>query len=190
MSPHPSPLRPRSLVLVAAALVALPSAAAAQLPTRDQLVGSRVRVHAAALEDVPITGTVETVRDGQIVLRLGRGSERVVLPAATLARLEVAHPRPTLRRNVIMGGALGALGGAGLYLSFCYADHNTCPRDARGRSRMEIRPSTAGALAAVGGALVGGAIAYALTPQRWQSVSLGVAPAAGGGVMVGARIGQ
>ncbi len=178
-----------TLALPAMALV--PATASAQLPTRDPLVGSRVRIHTAALEDIPVTGTVETVRDGRLVVRLGRGSERVELPAAALSRLEVAHPRPTLRRNLLVGGALGAAVGAGTYLSLCYADRAICPRTGDPGRRATRSPSAA-LLSSAAGMLVGGGIAYVLTPQRWQHVpfpvSVGIGPGAGG-IVVGARIG-
>ncbi|HEY0971395.1 MAG TPA: hypothetical protein VGE02_10565 [Gemmatimonadales bacterium] len=191
--PRPRP-RPRLLALAAAvaAVAALPAAAAAQLPlpvaAHDQLVGSRVRIHPAALEDGPLTGTVETVRDGRIVVRLGWGRERVELPAAGLFRLEVASPRPTLRRNLLVGGALGAVTGAGVYLSWCYADRNVCPREGDPR-RITRRPSAA-LLSAAAGMLIGGGIAYHLTPQRWRHLSVELAPGVDGGVVVGARVGR
>lgn len=188
-------MSPRSIrPLLAAVLVLVPAAALAQAPVPPDLRGSRVRVHAPVLGGLPLTGTLEEVHGDRIVVRL-RDGEPVVLPAAALSDVEVARPRPTLQRNVTIGGTLGAVAGAGLYLSWCYADRDACRRDGQYDEHPEAaQPLTFGALAVVGGALVGGGLAYLLTPQRWETLALpirlGVGPTSHGGLSLGASIGH
>lgn len=180
--------------LLAAVLLLAPAAALAQAPAQSDPRGSRVRVHASVLGGLPLTGTLEEVHRDRIVVRL-RDGEPVVLPTAALSDVEVASPRPTLQRNVTVGGTLGAVAGAGLYLSWCYADRAACRRDRQSDGHPEaMQPLTLGAMAVVGGALVGGGLAYLLTPQRWETLALpvrvGLAPTPAGGVSLGASIGH
>lgn len=201
-----SPTRSRLLALavgLAVPALAVPALAAAQgapaapahphaSPTAP---GTRVRLEGATLGARPLVGTL-TRLDAERVGVLLAGGDTIVLPVETVSRLQVARPRPSLQRNMTVGGTLGMLAGAGLYLSWCHADREGCRRDgAHDPSRAsDDQPMSVGALAVIGGAVVGAGLAYALTPPRWETLALpvrvGLAPTSRGGLAIGATIGD
>lgn len=148
----------RAVLLVCAALLALPSASPGQqTPVQP---GTRVRLLAPSTADSLVTGTVVAIDSASLLLAVGFDTAGVHVPLAAIRQLEVeADPRDTAQR----GGLWGMLAGAGaayLVLSPC-----SSPTDGCGSYR-----ALGTAAGAVAGMLVGRRIGGATARGRWRFV--------------------
>lgn len=178
-------------LLVCALSFLLPLDLDAQLPDApDSLIVPGVRLR-LELADPPrsFDGRLRELRGDTLILE--DGGVRTSVPAADVARAQVLRRAPTLSRNITIGGVVGMLGAAGMYLNWCADNRTACRRDGQsGYDDDDESPITLGALAIVGGALLGGAVGYALTPTQWVDVDapirIGVAPR--GGIRISASL--
>jgi membrane associated rhomboid family serine protease len=125
--------------------------------------GSRVRVSSPTLASGAVIGTLAGVEAHAVVLTPRPGDEplRVALDAGTKLELSVAR-RSQWARGAMMGAAIGAV--PGLLLTF--GDYSS---DVHGDNPS---PAAVAAMGAVGGALVGAAVGWAIKRDDWQEVSL------------------
>jgi hypothetical protein len=179
-----------ALALPAAAQSPEPDTAAEHRPTREadstrlaaeapRLVGHRVRGSFAY--GGRFIGTVRSVQGDTLVLtrEIEPGVPfRVAMGSLTV--LEASRPSPHLARNVEIGGVLGAAGAALVWLNHCDKHPVDCRSDTtsyRGGQDCEEEADDGfalGRLVVLGGAFIGGAIGYALTPVRWRRIGLRV----------------
>ena len=212
---------PRLLPHLAVAIAILPCALAAQ-SVRDTapdfaISDSTTRLAADSVttpgkfvrgklaNGAPFAGVVRQLRGDTLVLRQqGGGGALLVVPARSLRQLEVRRNPSLNSASVRAGMILGMLGGGVGYLAWCNKNRAACARDAQGDpyrdpnrdpycDREDDRYAI-GSLFVTAGTLIGGGLAYALTPPTWRrvgvSVGAAVAPAADGGAAasVGARV--
>lgn len=179
LRPHHLPLgdvtRPGwSAVLLALSLL-LPSDLRAQLPINaDSLIvpGARLRFQVAD-SSRSFDGRLRELRGDTLIIE-DRGVRTSVL-AAQVTGIQVQRRGPTLSRNVTIGGVIGMLGTSGMYLGWCANHREECrrqnqtddhyyPEDGYHHHHDDI---TMGAVAVLGGALLGGVVGYVLTPTEW-----------------------
>lgn len=156
-------------ILLCAFASLLPPALEAQLPTpADSLIvpGARVRLELAGPPH-SFDGRLRELRGDTLVLE--SSGVRSSIPAADVSRALVLRRSPTLSRNVTIGGVAGMLGGAGLYLNWCANNRADCRRDNQSDYDDDDDESelTLGIVSVLGGALLGGAVGYVLTPVEW-----------------------
>ena len=134
-------------------------------------VGSRVRVSSPTLSSGAVVGVLAGVEADAVVLtpRAGDQPLRVVFGAGTKLELSVGR-RAQWARGGMMGAAIGAV--PGLLLTF--GDYSS---DVHGDGPS---PAAVAAMGAVGGALVGSAIGWAIKRDEWREVNL---PTAGVGLV-------
>lgn len=196
-----SPVALAALLAGAASLVPLHARAQEGTPPPpdvSSLVGKTVRVTAPGTER-PVAGRLESVRGDTLRLSLRGGGTAQVL-AGQVTRLEVRERGERTQRNVGALGILGALVGGGVYLAVCGDARGECGEvdtladDGSGHDHAHGQDDslTGGVLAVMGGALLGGALGYVLTPAEWRSVDaplrVSVGAGATGGVALGAAI--
>ena len=166
----------------------LPSALEAQLPTPiDSLIvpGARVRLELASPPH-SFDGRLRELRGDTLVLE--RSGVRSNIAAADVSRALVLRRSPALSRNVTIGGVAGMLGGAGLYLNWCANNRADCRRDNQSAYDDDDGESelTLGIISVLGGALLGGAVGYVLTPVEWVEANapLRVGATRSGGIRI------
>jgi hypothetical protein len=163
----------RSAALLVLSLL-LPPVVHAQLPPTDSLIvpGARLRFQLAD-SSRSYDGRLRELRGDTLIIE-DRGVRTSVL-AARVTGIQVQRRAPTLSRNVTIGGVIGMLGTSGMYLGWCANNREECrqqnqtddhyyPEDGYHHHHDDI---TMGALAVIGGALLGGVVGYALTPTEW-----------------------
>ena len=161
----------------------LPSAAVAPDSTRLstdslRLAGSRIR--ATKSDGTRFFATVRAVRGDTLVLR-ERSADGlpIQVPASSLSRLEVARVRRAAFRNAQIGAVIGAVAGGVAYLSLCDKHPDMCRTQQRtyfdSNDDCDDDELDLGSAMVVTGALLGGAIGYALTPSSWRKVGVSVA---------------
>jgi hypothetical protein len=154
-------------------------------PERMVPRGARIRVVArsfgeASTASAITTGRVDSVdADGTFHVRRNDGV-LLALPLYELARVEVLKRREsTLDANMTAFGAFGALAGTALYVKWCGGHPEPCRRDLTYRhdddddwDDDDDDDSSFSVLtfSVLGGALLGSAIGYAVTPKRWQPI--------------------
>lgn len=182
------PIRIRSLVLTALALLSIaidPSSADGQAEARP---GERVRMW---IDRGPrVTGRLTSIVADSVVVEMDGGGARTI-PASQVWRVEVRRKAPDRSAvlGMLIGIPLGALAGGTLASR---ADEDDEPGCGTTRS-CGMPPTVAGAMAgaALGGA-VGGGVGLLFPGSRWVHASLGgpasarigVAPGVDGGVAV------
>jgi len=161
----------------------LPISASVQDTTRLstdslRLAGSRIR--ATRRDGTRFFATVRAVRGDTLVLREHSADGLPIqVPASGLSRLEVARVRRAAWTNAQIGGAIGAIAAGVAYLNLCDKHPNLCRAreqtyyDSTGRCEQD--QFELGSTMVLAGALVGGAIGYALTPSSWRRVGVSVA---------------
>ena len=175
-------------VLLCAFASLLPLALEAQLSTPvDSLIvpGARMRLELAGPPH-SLDGRLRELRGDTLVLE--RGGVRSSIPAPDVSRALVLRRSPTLSRNVTIGGVAGMLGGAGLYLNWCANNRADCRRDNQSDYDDDDDESelTLGIVSVLGGALLGGAVGYVLTPVEWveANVPLRIGATRSGGIRI------
>jgi hypothetical protein len=183
MTNHPRPARRssgqvrrkgcRSALLVCALSCFLPLAIHAQMPPpADSLIvpGARLRLQLAD-QSRSFDGRLRELRGDTLVVEQHGVETRV--PAAQVTGIQVQRRAPTLSRNVTIGGVLGMLGGSAMYIDWCVRNRDACRSDIDSGNDPdpyddeEESPLTMGVISVVGGALLGGALGYVLTPIEW-----------------------
>ena len=139
--------------------------------TADIPTGGRVRVSSETLPSGAVVGTVTSVEVDAVVLtrRAGDPPVRIALDAGTKLELSVGR-RSQWARGALMGATIGAV--PGLLLTF--GDYSS---DVHGDGPS---PAAVAAMGAVGGALVGAAVGWAIKRDEWREVRL---PTAGLGLL-------
>ncbi|HEX8392367.1 MAG TPA: hypothetical protein VF665_08440 [Longimicrobium sp.] len=145
--------------LVAAALLLFAGDAAAQQTSTDVTVqpGSRVRV--MAMDSLRVTGRVEAINDERLFVAPRRG----IPVSISLASIDSLHVSRGHRSRTGQGAVLGALlAGSVAYLGALSHE----PSANSPRQRVE-EGTVLFALAAIPGALVGAAVGFLASPERW-----------------------
>jgi hypothetical protein len=151
----------RIAIVVLAALVGSGPALGADLagiPT-----GGRVRLSSPTLASGVVVGTLVAVEGQAVVLtpRLGDEPIRVDLDADTKLELSVAR-RSQWARGAMVGAAMGGI--PGLLLTF--GDYSS---DVHGDGPS---PAAVAAMGAVGGAVLGAAVGWAIKRDEWREVNI------------------
>ncbi|HEX2778201.1 MAG TPA: hypothetical protein VHM30_01805 [Gemmatimonadaceae bacterium] len=147
-----------------------------RLPTDTaRLAGRRVRIRLA--DGSQIFGIVRVIRGDTIVMRsLTAPGAPLQLRAGDLRGLDVQQPARSAARNFQIGALLGAVGGGVAYLNLCDKHRNLCdppPRTTTDCAEEDDQWRLSETMILTG-ALVGGAIGYAVTPRRWRAVGVSV----------------
>lgn len=161
----------------------LPLAAVAPDSTRLstdslRLAGSRIR--ATRSDGTRFFATVRAVRGDTLVLREHSADGLPIrVPASSLSRLEVARARRAAFRNAQIGAVIGAIAGGVAYLKLCDRNPDLCRTQQytyNGGDDEDCQDDELdlGSAMVVTGALLGGAIGYALTPSSWRKVGVSV----------------
>jgi hypothetical protein len=200
-------LAPLLAPLLAACVVArgLRAQDTESLVTTHLRAGTRVRVTAPAADMLYVPGRLEAVRGDTLVLRAEGTNDTLLVDVGSVTRLEVYGRGRAGERAARVGVAVGALTGTGLYVKWCLDPREACARDSRPAdcscdcscNRTYEEPDdcsrfTVGSLFTLAGALLGGALGYAMAEPHWEQVrvplSFGIAPRPGGGLVVGASL--
>lgn len=153
-------------IALAAGAVLLAGGAASGADLATIPVGSRVRVSSPTGGAGPLIGTLAGVEANAVVLTPGPGDRPVRVSLAAGTKIEVsAGRRSQWARGAMMGAAIGAV--PGLLLTF--GDYST---DVHGDGPS---PAAVAAMGAVGGALVGAAVGWAVKRDEWREVRLPIA---------------
>lgn len=137
--------------------------------------GSKVRLHVgsgyesedskASEGETVLTGTLESCRDGVLILRPAKtGADSVLVPVEYVLSLEVSQGSPSY---VLQGAGIGLLVGLGISLA-AQTDHHQ-DEFLGGLSDMEDNINRGVGITIVT-TLVGGAIGAALGSENWTSV--------------------
>lgn len=148
-----------------------------RLPTdSSRLAGRRVRIRLA--DGSQMFGIVRAIHGDTLVMRaLASPGVPLRLAASELRGLDVQEPARSVSRNVKIGALLGTVGAGIVYLNLCDKHPNLCQTRERPVSDCEEEEEEQWGLGETmlfTGAVIGGAIGYALTPRRWRAVGVSV----------------
>ena len=172
-----------------------------RLPT-DSAIAPGKFVRGRFADGARFAGVVRELHGDTLVLRQqGAAGTQLLVPSSALRQLEVRRNPSMNSASVRTGMVLGMLAGGVGYLAWCNKNRVACERDAQGDpyqrcccDQQDDNRYAIGSLFITAGTVVGGAIAYALTPPTWRrvgvSIGAGVSPTADGGTSasVGASI--
>jgi surface antigen len=150
----------RTIVAVVVAL--LPGAVGADGPPPVD-PGARLRVSVAGSGARPISGTLDALRDGSLVLATD-GQTRA-FPLATISRVEVSQGRHVSRRAVVIGAVAGGVAGA--LVGGCLANKDDYGVACAGQDDTKY------VIGGLVGGVAGGALgAWLGKSERWEDVDL------------------
>jgi hypothetical protein len=150
----------RTIVAVVVAL--LPGAVGADAPPPLD-PGARLRVSVAGSASGPITGTLDALRDGSLVLEVHGKTHSV--PLATVNRVEVSQGRHVSRRWVVVGAVAGGLAGA--LVGGCLTNKDDYGVACAGQDDTKY------VIGGLVGGVAGGALgAWLGKSERWEDVDL------------------
>ena len=139
------------------AIVALAAGAAAHAAEESAApvsAGQRVRVSAPSLSTGTVVGSVVSIDDHDITIRIPRRAEPLALPRTAIIKLEVSDGRRSRAVGAAAGALIGALAGL-----------------AAGSRSTEFTQEIQAGGAAIG-ALLGAGVGAAIPPaERWRTVA-------------------
>jgi hypothetical protein len=154
-------MRRTVLVAALAALAAAPLPAQSAQPDPVVEPGMRVRVRAAPIEWIPVTGHLVTLDSDSLLVHIPRRPRSLAISVGDVHSVELSagHARGSW---TLLGAATGAA--AGVAVSHALVE------DARGNVGL---PATSEGIAITIGGLVGGAaIGWLVAPERWRPARL------------------
>jgi hypothetical protein len=166
-------------VLVALALI--PAVALPQATPSDRSgspfirTGAHLRLRGQGVHSAVFTGRFRAMSNDSIAVALDDDSEEIVpFAVADIARLEVQQDEKTRDVAAIVLGSLGAAGGLATAVLWCEHNQVACDADADKVQYNADSDSTylgIPVLMVMGGALIGGLVAYVLAPPpHWELV--------------------
>ena len=169
-------MRPITFLVVVLAVAPLPSVTAQEDPFRPRRTvqrlkpGDRVRVTAADLNIREFEGRLRRLHNDTVVVRPEYGgAPPVVIPLASLTRLEVRRVRGNFWAGagigMLAGGLIGGVIGSTQEVSFCFLPY------------PEQCPTTPGTglgvmIGAAGGFVLGGVVGAGIRSDRWRALPL------------------
>ncbi len=145
--------------------------------TNSVATGDRVRVLAPRVAERSIIGTLLGTKGDDLILDAAGSPDRVVVPRAAIAKLEVSRGRRSRASGALVGGIVGAAAGGIIVAAAHKKSPLHCPSSdfgcalgaAMGESLVEVGSVVGGLFV---GAVVGSLAGVAVSPrEKWQIVS-------------------